>query len=64
VVTPTVVIHGSADIMCAPSGGRATADAIPDARFELIDGLGHDLPPGAWPRLLEAIVENAHRAAP
>ncbi len=35
------------------------ADAIPGARFELIDGLGHDLPPGAWPRLIDAIVENA-----
>ncbi|MBE2317829.1 alpha/beta fold hydrolase [Solirubrobacter sp. CPCC 204708] len=56
---PTVVIHGSADVMCAPSGGRATADAIPGARFELIDGLGHDLPPGAWPRIIEAIVANA-----
>jgi pimeloyl-ACP methyl ester carboxylesterase len=59
VVAPTIVIHGSADLMCAPSGGRATADAIPGARFELIDGLGHDLPPGAWPRLIHAIVENA-----
>lgn len=35
--------------MVAPAG----------ARFELIDGLGHDLPPGAWPRLIDAIVENA-----
>ena len=62
VVAPTVVIHGSADVMCGPSGGRATADAIPGARFELIDGLGHDLPPGAWPILIDAIVSNARRA--
>jgi pimeloyl-ACP methyl ester carboxylesterase len=59
---PTVVVHGSADPMCHPSGGRATADAVPGARFELIDGMGHDLPPGAWPRIVSAITTNAARA--
>src|SRR5690606_11859696 len=37
---PAVVIHGTADRMCHPSGGRATAAAIPAARLELIDGMG------------------------
>jgi pimeloyl-ACP methyl ester carboxylesterase len=59
---PTVVIHGSADPMCDASGGRATAEAIPGARLELIDGMGHDLPPGAWPRIIDAIVDNARTA--
>ena len=59
---PTVVIHGTADPMCHPSGGRATAEAIPGARLELITGMGHDLPPGAWSQLVRAIVDNARRA--
>jgi pimeloyl-ACP methyl ester carboxylesterase len=59
ITAPTVVIHGTADRMCAPSGGRATAAAIPGARLELIEGLGHDLPPGAWPRIISVVVENA-----
>jgi pimeloyl-ACP methyl ester carboxylesterase len=59
---PTVVVHGTADRMVSPSGGRATAKAIPDARLVLIDGLGHDLPRGVWPQLLEAISGNAARA--
>ncbi len=59
---PTVVIHGTHDLMCHPSGGRATADAVPGARLELIEGMGHDLPPGAWPRIIGAITENAARA--
>ena len=59
---PTVVIHGTDDRMCHPSGGRATAAAIPGAQLELVPGLGHDLPPGAWPRLAGAIVANARRA--
>jgi pimeloyl-ACP methyl ester carboxylesterase len=61
---PTVVVHGTHDRMCAPSGGRATAAAIPGARLELIAGMGHDLPPDAWPRLVRAIVANARRAGP
>ncbi len=59
---PTVVIHGTADLMCRPSGGRATAEAIPSARLVLVPGMGHDLPPGAWPRLIRAVVDNAGRA--
>jgi pimeloyl-ACP methyl ester carboxylesterase len=42
-----------------PSGGRATARAIPNARLQLIDGMGHDLPRGAWPQILDGIVRNA-----
>jgi pimeloyl-ACP methyl ester carboxylesterase len=61
---PTVVIHGTEDPMCLPSGGRATAEAIPDARLELIKGMGHDLPRGAWPQLICAITDNASRAGP
>jgi pimeloyl-ACP methyl ester carboxylesterase len=59
---PTVVIHGAADPMINPSGGRATARAIPGARLVSIDGMGHDLPRGAWPRILDAIEANAARA--
>jgi pimeloyl-ACP methyl ester carboxylesterase len=59
---PTVVIHGTEDPMCHPSGGRATAEAIPGGRLELITGMGHDLPRGAWPQLIRAIAENAGRA--
>jgi pimeloyl-ACP methyl ester carboxylesterase len=59
---PTVVIHGTADRMINPSGGRATARAIPGARLVDIEGMGHDLPRGAWPQILDAIEENAARA--
>jgi pimeloyl-ACP methyl ester carboxylesterase len=59
---PTVVIHGKDDRLVAPSGGRATAKAIPDARLVLIDGMGHDLPRPLWPQIIDAIVENTKRA--
>src|SRR5215218_736715 len=59
---PTLVIHGSVDKMIRPSGGRATAKAIPGARLMMIDGMEHDLPRGVWPQLLDAISEHARAA--
>ncbi len=52
---PTLVIHGSADTLIDPSGGRHTAACIPGARYVEIDGMGHDLPPALWPRLAAEI---------
>ena len=62
ITAPTLVIHGTDDRLIRPSGGRATARAIPGARLLVIKGMGHDLPRGAWPQLIDAIVENAARA--
>ncbi|HEX3511278.1 MAG TPA: alpha/beta fold hydrolase [Solirubrobacteraceae bacterium] len=59
---PTLVIHGSADRLVGPSGGRATARAIPGARLMMIPRMGHDLPRTVWPEILDAIIENAEVA--
>ena len=59
---PAVVIHGTKDKLVSPSGGAATAKAIPGARLVRIEGMGHDLPRGAWPRIVGAIADNAARA--
>ncbi len=59
---PTLVIHGSADRLVGPSGGRATARAIPGASLMMIKGMGHDLPRAIWPRLIDAIAQHARRA--
>ena len=60
--TPTLVIHGTVDKMVRPSGGRATAKAIPGARLLMIEGMGHDLPRGAWPQIIDAVAEHARAA--
>ena len=54
---PTLVIHGLADRMCDVSGGRATALAIPEAELVLMDGMGHDLPPGLRSELATRIAD-------
>jgi pimeloyl-ACP methyl ester carboxylesterase len=62
ITAPTLVIHGTADPLIAPSGGRATARAIPGAELVMIEGMGHDLPRAAWPRLIDRIAGHALHA--
>jgi len=62
VSAPTLVIHGTTDRMVRPSGGRATARAIPGAKLMMIEGMGHDLPQAAWPQLVGAITQHARAA--
>jgi pimeloyl-ACP methyl ester carboxylesterase len=59
---PVTVIHGSRDPLIRPSGGRATARAIPGARLRLVEGLGHDLPRDLWPIFVDEIADTAARA--
>jgi pimeloyl-ACP methyl ester carboxylesterase len=61
ITAPTLVIHGTKDKLVPPSGGRATARAIPGARLLLIEGMAHDIPRGAWPQMLDGIEQNAAR---
>jgi pimeloyl-ACP methyl ester carboxylesterase len=62
ITAPTLVIHGTKDKMVPASGGQATVRAIPGARLLLIEGMGHDMPRELWPRILDAIEQNAARA--
>jgi len=59
---PATVIHGNRDPLVRPSGGRATAKAIPGARLKLVDGMGHDLPRELYPTFAEEIEATAARA--
>jgi pimeloyl-ACP methyl ester carboxylesterase len=54
---PSLVIHGSADVLVPPRGGRATAAAIPGARYVEYAGMGHDLPRTAWMRLARDLTD-------
>jgi len=62
IACPTMAIHGRADKLLPAAGSRAVADAVPGARLELIDGMGHDLPVELWPRFADLIAANAARA--
>lgn len=60
ITTPTLVIHGDRDTLLMPNGGQRTADLIPGARFELIEGMGHDYPPQLWRRWVDLVVGHIH----
>jgi pimeloyl-ACP methyl ester carboxylesterase len=55
VTAPTLVITGEADALQPVRAGRATADAIPGARFVTYPGMGHDLPRDLWPAFIDEI---------
>jgi len=59
---PATVIHGTRDTLIRPSGGRATARAIPGARLRIFEGMGHDLPSALWPVFADEFVDTARRA--
>jgi pimeloyl-ACP methyl ester carboxylesterase len=62
VQAPTLVIHGLVDPLVKPSGGVATAKAIPGSRLLMYPDMGHDLPKARWPEMADAIARNARRA--
>jgi pimeloyl-ACP methyl ester carboxylesterase len=63
IVAPTVVIHGRADKLMRPSGGRRVARAIDGARLVLFDGMGHDLPQQLWAQVISVLTSNFANAS-
>ncbi len=60
---PTLVIHGLVDPLVKPSGGIATALAVPGSRLLMFNDMGHDLPAPRLAEIAEAIAVNALRPA-
>jgi pimeloyl-ACP methyl ester carboxylesterase len=58
IVTPTLVVHGTEDVLVPFACGQDTARRIPNAAFVPIKGMGHDLPPGVQTRLLECMLPH------
>jgi pimeloyl-ACP methyl ester carboxylesterase len=59
---PAAVVHGSVDPLIVPRGGYQTAKALRNAEYVPIVGMGHDLPRGAWPFIVDAIDRAARRS--
>ncbi len=61
---PTLVIHGKADALVPIAHGHDTARLIPNARFLGIEGMGHDLAPGAVAQWLPDMLEHLKNNSP
>jgi proline iminopeptidase len=64
IAAPTLVIHGSDDPLLPVAAGRDTARHVRGARLEVIEGMGHDLPPGVQALLVERIASHCRGASP
>jgi len=60
---PTLVVHGMQDKLVRPTGGTATAAAIPGSRLLMFPDMGHDVPAGRCGEIVDAIVTNTARAS-
>ncbi|MEE8557090.1 MAG: alpha/beta fold hydrolase [Myxococcota bacterium] len=59
---PTLVIHGEDDPLVPVECGIDTARRIPGARLKTIKGMGHTIPLGVVPTLVDAIADHAQAA--
>lgn len=63
ITAPTLVIHGSEDMMIPPANGALIAERIPGARLEILDGAGHMFWWERPERSAELVREHAWMAA-
>jgi pimeloyl-ACP methyl ester carboxylesterase len=55
---PLLVIHGTADPVFPVEHAAALAEAVADAKLVTLEGGGHELHPGHWDRIVDAIAEH------
>ena len=60
VTAPTLVVHGSEDVLFPPAHGETLAGQIPGARLEVLPGMGHHpfFSPGLTPRIADLIIRH------
>lgn len=58
---PTLIVHGSKDIMVEPEEGSRVADAIPGCRFVRIEDVGHDIPFDSYVDVFRGFVDSHRR---
>jgi pimeloyl-ACP methyl ester carboxylesterase len=59
---PTLVLHGTADMLLRVEHGRHTAQSIPGSEYVEIEGWGHDMPLPVIPQIVSAIGDFVKRA--
>ena len=55
-------MHGAVDQLVPPEAGRQSAELIPNAKFKLIEGMGHDIPPALGQPLATVIIDHIRSA--
>ena len=58
ITIPSLVVHGENDGLIPPERGRETAELIPNAKFVLVPGMGHDTPPKLGQPLADIVLDH------
>jgi pimeloyl-ACP methyl ester carboxylesterase len=61
VAAPALVLHGRDDDVLHWNAAVDIAAAMPEAELQVHPGMGHLIPPGLWPVLVDGIVRTARR---
>jgi pimeloyl-ACP methyl ester carboxylesterase len=59
ITAPTLVIHGAADPLVPMAGSQDITRHVPGARLEIVEKMGHDLPPSQVPHMVSLIAGHA-----
>jgi pimeloyl-ACP methyl ester carboxylesterase len=59
---PSLIIHGTGDLLIPVEGGLDTADSIPNSERLIIKGMGHNIPKILWRRMIKAFKRNTVRS--
>lgn len=57
-----LVVHGDCDRLVDISGGERTAECLSGSELLILDGMGHDLAPYFWARVIAGVTALAARA--
>ena len=60
IAAPTHIVHGAADPLVPVAAAHDLHAKIAGSTLEVVEGMGHDLPPPLWPRLADSIVSVTH----
>jgi pimeloyl-ACP methyl ester carboxylesterase len=56
ITAPTHIVHGAADPLVPVASAHDLRGKISGSTLDVIEGMGHDLPPALWPRLAASVV--------
>lgn len=56
---PCLVVHGTVDPLFPVGNAEALASEVPGAVLETLTGVGHELPPRTWPRVVDLVARQA-----
>jgi pimeloyl-ACP methyl ester carboxylesterase len=57
ITVPTLVVHGTADILIPLAAGQDTAANVSGAQFKVFEGMGHDFPAELYEPIAQAIAD-------